>query len=233
MHGIGDVDGDGFTDALLSAAFSGPRCFTATNVRGLRVARWLGSAAGLTAPRDAGSYERRTIDSAPLVMGVDDFDADGRADWIESLQFVESGGAVETDMRVTLGSALAVRPVRFTCGENSLRPSNAESVGDVNGDFGGEIRCSGWSRGDIGGSAIMTWSDGRFQPVQIPSCAARRATPNVFWDIYYASLTARRVDDDPYTDVIAAATRADGSTENVVWYGGPGGLSSERCGPVP
>ena len=242
VAGAGDVNGDGFSDIIVSA-----RHYSNGNTNEGRVYVFNGSRNGIvTTPAWQAEGDQDSTEFGYRVASAGDVNGDGYSDVIIGAPFYDNGLHDEGKVFVYFGSKTGLGPngtpanADWSAESNQINAamgSSVASAGDVNGDGYGDIivGASQYDDPELDEGAVFVWYGG-------PTGLGPNGTPqNARWsaegnqagaDFGIAADAAGDVNGDGYTDLIVGASLYDTSQaivdngEAVVYYGnGTGGLN--------
>lgn len=226
---IGDVDGDGFGDALGQESGPYQECGASSRHDGFGRTIAFGGPAGLqrssyvTVEYSHIHNQRTWGDGAP-----EDYDGDGFADHLRfSGTPFAVGAALVRGADLTHPIEVTVLTSRSPFGV-SFDPPLGWTAGDFDADLASELK---WTRPGPTNeyySEVRRFTGTTFAPVVPPRCDALRADPITSDPLSLGLAVAPDDDRDGVVDLLANALR-DGSQIRVRWFGGAGAPREDRC----
>ena len=221
ISGAGDVNGDGYSDVLVSASL-----FDNGQMDEGRVSLYLGSAAGLQmVPSWSAEGDQAGAGFGISVSSAGDVNGDGYGDVLVGAWTFDNGEIDEGRAFLYLGSSsgLSATPAWTVEGDqtNALLGEEVSSAGDVNGDGFGDVLIGAF------GPKQATLHLGSTTGLATPP--AWTFAFNQLFAVFPRALgSAGDVNGDGYGDVIVTGNNLDNGQTNegmaFVFKGGPGGL---------
>ncbi len=226
--GAGDVNGDGYSDFVVSMSR-----FEVGQVDVGRVALYLGSAAGPSAnPASTVVGDQAGAFFGASVAAAGDVNGDGFDDLIVGAPYYDNGQTDEGRVFVYLGSATGLSISAAWTAEGDLSSAyfgnHVSTAGDVNGDGYGDIAidAGGYDNGEVDEGRAFIYLGSASGLAAGPSWTAEGDRPNAQFGAAVGA--AGDVNGDGYGDVILVSPGYDPGFEGrvFVYLGSPAGLST-------
>lgn len=229
VRGVGDVNGDGFSDIMVGAASYNNGQAT----EGIALV-YHGSLSGITvntySARPVGSIDESYLGIS--VASAGDINGDGYSDVIAGADFYSNGQTDEGAVYVYYGSATGPgAPTILQSNRNNTQLGySVSSAGDVNGDGYSDIIAGAYvyNNGNTGEGAAYIWL-GSATGINTASLRIVESNQNNA-NFGYSVSTAGDVNGDGYSDVIIGAPNYDNPQTNegaaFIYHGSATGIST-------